>query len=91
MTRTYTAWQTACAGYRSVFVLLTSVLTVMPFVFSAYPLAAETNGNAPQAALCLQCWVHPERVPSRCDGLEKSSRAIPGGCTRRMDMGAGTH
>ena len=48
MTRTYTAWQTACAGYRSVFVLLTSLLTVMPFVFGPRPLAAETKASAPK-------------------------------------------
>lgn len=54
MTRTYgngescTACDSACAGNRLSLILLTSVLVVMPFAFSARPLAAQTNARAPK-------------------------------------------
>jgi len=35
-----------CAGRRLSLILLTHVLMTVPFVFSAYPLAAQTNGTA---------------------------------------------
>ena len=40
------AYGPTCAGFRLSLSLLTGILMVMPFVFSAYPLAAQTNGNA---------------------------------------------
>ena len=52
MTRTYgnrescAACDPTCAGCRLSLILLTGILMVMPLVFSAYPLAAQTNGNA---------------------------------------------
>ena len=52
MTRTYrsresrTASDPTCPGCRSRLILLTGTVMVMPFVFSAYALAAQTNGNA---------------------------------------------
>jgi hypothetical protein len=52
VTRTYgnrescAACDPTCEGCRLSLILLTGILTVMPFVFSAYPLAAQTNGNA---------------------------------------------
>ena len=52
MTRTYgnrescAACDSTCAGCRLSLILLTGILMVMPFVFSAYPLAAQTIGNA---------------------------------------------
>ena len=52
MTRTYgnrescAACDPTYAGCRLSLILLTGILMVMPFVFSAYPLAAQTNGNA---------------------------------------------
>ena len=52
MTRTFgnqescAACYPTCAGCRLRLLLLTGVLMVIPFVFSAYPLAAQTNGNA---------------------------------------------
>lgn len=52
MTRTYgngesyTACDSACAGDRLSLILLTSVLMVLPFAFSAHPLAAQTNARA---------------------------------------------
>jgi hypothetical protein len=36
----------ACAACRLSLILLTGILVVMPFAFSAYPLAAQTNGTA---------------------------------------------
>lgn len=51
MTRTYgnrescAACDPTCAGCRSSLILLTGILMVMPFVFSAYPLGAQTIGN----------------------------------------------
>jgi hypothetical protein len=35
-----------CAGCRPSLILLARILIVIPFVFSAYPLAAQTNGTA---------------------------------------------
>ena len=77
MTRTYTAWQTACAGYRSVFVLLTSVLTVMPFVFSAYPLAAQTNGNAPKQHFACNVGYTPRECQVAATVLRKALARYP--------------
>lgn len=77
MTRTYTAWQTACAGYRSVFVLLTSVLTVMPFVFSAYPLAAQTNGNAPKQHFACNVGYTPRECQGAATVLRKALARYP--------------
>jgi len=77
VTRTYTAWQTACAGYRSVFVLLTSVLTVMPFVFSAYPLAAQTNGNAPKQHFACNVGYTPRECQVAATVLRKALARYP--------------
>ena len=77
MTRTYTAWQTACAGYRSVFVLLTSVLTVMLFVFSAYPLAAQTNGNAPKQHFACNVGYTPRECQVAATVLRKALARYP--------------
>ena len=52
MTRTYgnrescAACNPTCAGCRLSLILLTGILMVIPFVFSTYPLAAQTNGNS---------------------------------------------
>lgn len=52
MTRTcgnresYTTCDRTGAGYRLSLILLTGVLTVIPFVFSAHPLDAQTNASA---------------------------------------------
>jgi hypothetical protein len=52
VTRTYgnrescAACDPACAGCRWSLILLTGILIVIPFIFSAYPLAAQTNGTA---------------------------------------------
>ena len=52
MTRTFgnhescAACDPTCADCRLSLILLTGILMVMPFVFSAYPLAAQTNGTA---------------------------------------------
>jgi hypothetical protein len=52
VTRTYgsrelrTACDPTCMGCRSRLILLTGIVMVMPFVFSAYALAAQINGNA---------------------------------------------
>jgi hypothetical protein len=54
VTRTYgnresgAACDPNCAGCRLSLILLTSVLVVIPFVFSPRPLVAETKGSAPK-------------------------------------------
>jgi hypothetical protein len=53
VTRTYATCDSVCAGYRSVLILLSSVLIVMSFVFSPRLLAAEPKaGVANQHFVC---------------------------------------
>ena len=83
MTRTYgnrescAACSATCAGRRLSLILLTGVLMVMPFVFSAYPLAAQTNGNAPRQRFACNVGYSPRECQVAATVLRKALARYP--------------
>ena len=83
MTRTYGNREScaACsptrAGCRWSLILLTGVLMVMPFVFSAYPLAAQTNGNAPKQHFACNVGYTPRECQVAATVLRKALARYP--------------
>jgi hypothetical protein len=83
VTRTYgnrescAACDPACAGCRWSLILLTGVLMVMPFVFSAYPLAAQTNGNAPRQRFACNVGYTPRECQVAATVLRKALARYP--------------
>ena len=83
MTRTYgnrescAACSPTCAGCRWSLILLTGVLMVMPFVFSAYPLAAQTNGNAPKQHFACNVGYTPRECQVAATVLRKALARYP--------------
>ena len=66
-----------CAGCRWSLILLTGVLMVMPFVFSAYPLAAQTNGNAPRQHFACNVGYTPRECQVAATVLRKALARYP--------------
>jgi len=58
-------------------ILLTGVLMVMPFVFSAYPLAAQTNGNAPKQHFACNVGYTPRECQVAATVLRKALARYP--------------
>ena len=83
MTRTYgnrescAACSPTCAGCRWSLILLTGALMVMPFVFSAYPLAAQTNGNAPKQHFACNVGYTPRECQVAATVLRKALARYP--------------
>ena len=83
MTRTYgnrescAACSPTCAGCRWSLILLTGVLMVMPFVFSAYPLAAQTNGNASKQHFACNVGYTPRECQVAATVLRKALARYP--------------
>lgn len=65
------------AGRRWSLILLTGVLMVMPFVFSAYPLAAQTNGNAPRQHFACNVGYTPRACQVAATVLRKALARYP--------------
>ena len=83
MTRTFgnhescAACYPTCAGGRLRLILLTGVLMVIPFVFSAYPLAAQTNGNAPKQHFACNVGYTPRECQVAATVLRKALARYP--------------
>ena len=82
MTRTFgnhecRACDPNCTGCRLSLILLTGVLMVMPFVFSAYPLAAQTNGNAPKQHFACNVGYTPRECQVAATVLRKALARYP--------------
>lgn len=83
MTRTYgnrescAACSPTCAGCRWSLILLTGALMVMPFVFSAYPLAAQTNGNASKQHFACNVGYTPRECQVAATVLRKALARYP--------------
>jgi hypothetical protein len=65
------------AGCQWSLILLTGVLMVMPFVFSAYPLAAQTNGNAPKQHFACNVGYTPRECQVAATVLRKALARYP--------------
>ena len=83
MTRTYGNREScaACsptrAGCRLSLILLTGILMVIPFVFSTYPLAAQTNGNAPKQHFACNVGYTPRECQVAATVLRKALARYP--------------
>ena len=83
MTRTYGNREScaACsptrAGCRLSLILLTGILMVIPFVFSTYPLAAQTNGNAPRQRFACNVGYSPRECQVAATVLRKTLARYP--------------
>ncbi len=83
MTRTYgnrescAACSPTCADCRWSLILLTGALMVMPFVFSAYPLAAQTNGNASKQHFACNVGYTPRECQVAATVLRKALARYP--------------
>jgi len=73
----YTACDSACAGYRLSLILLTSVLIVMPFAFSAHPLAAQTNARAPKLHVACNVGYTPQECQVASTVVRKALARYP--------------
>ncbi len=83
MTSTYgnrescAACDPTCAGCRLSLILLTGILMVMPLVFSEYPLAAQTNGNAPKQHFACNVGYTPRECQVAATVLRKALARYP--------------
>jgi len=83
VTRTYgnrescAACSPTCADCRWSLILLTGALMVMPFVFSAYPLAAQTNGNASKQHFACNVGYTPRECQVAATVLRKALARYP--------------
>ena len=83
MTRTYgnrescAACSPTCADCRWSLILLTGALMVLPFVFSAYPLAAQTNGNASKQHFACNVGYTPRECQVAATVLRKALARYP--------------
>ncbi len=83
MTRTYgnrescAACSPTCADCRWSLILLTGALMVLPFVFSAYPLAAQTNGNASKQHFACNVGYTPRECQVAATVLRKTLARYP--------------
>ena len=66
-----------CADRRLSLILLTGVLMVMPLVFSAYPLAAQTNGTAPKQHFACNVGYTPRECQVAATVLRKALAQYP--------------
>jgi len=83
VTRTYgnrescAACSPTCADCRWSLILLTGALMVLPFVFSAYPLAAQTNGNASKQHFACNVGYTPRECQVAATVLRKALARYP--------------
>ena len=85
MTRTYgnrescAACDPNCEGCGLSLILLTGILMVTAFVFSTYPLAAQTNGNAPKQHFACNVGYTPRECQVAATVLRKALARYPVG------------